>query len=922
MADDERLREALFELQVLRDREAAALNETRVLLKCLEDYTSADTPADALLSVFRSLTTTLGTDLCCVAEVFATGELAVVASDQSDKIGGVIKSPMDLSSRPRNIVDLSQAGDWGGTLDMTPFTSLLSCPHVSGNESYVLMALREDQSGFSKEDLNLVSRLAGLAVQAVLAKDIEAENTLLAATIQGSSSGFAIADATQPDCPLIYVNRAFEDISGYRAEEVLGSNCRFVTAEDPNSPERSRLRATVKARTGGYFLLKNRRKNGELFWNELTLFPVKNDVGETLHLVATQNDATERVEASLERDQTRQRMEQALTASDDAYLVLDADRAVSFANEATRATFVAPGFNWAEGSMFQDNWSAYITSEREFAGRITSLLRDADLDRLAELPHGQEVTLPNGRNVLLRATRIEDGGLVLSATDVTSIRSAQLLLTQRLAAIEAAQDGIAISDAEGRILYLNTAASKLLGFDTPENALGRTWFSQYDGEEGRTMSRAFDVVLTRTLTGKTRTHEIRSSPIESGGAVLNFRDVTERLATEAREAELKSGLIRLQRQGAIAQLTAGIAHDFNNLLSAINGTATLIGMDKELPPRILPHVERIGTAGVQAARLVNRLLDIGSSSDASATFELADAIRDLPSLVEPSLPDHVKLSIMEPEVGVLLRGDPGAFSQVMVNLVLNGRDALSADTGEVVVRFNRETQKTKRTVATGDLQTDIEYVRIDVQDDGHGMNETVKASVFEPYFTTKGRTGTGLGLPMVAMQLQSIGGAVDLTSAEGEGTTVSVYWPVGTTRSAERIVTPERDADLTNMTIIIADDDENVANVLAGYLEQMGAEVSVCVDPIDAAEAIEDNPDAWSALITDYDMPTMNGGALVDRIRKSTSTLPVFVVTALARRLSDPRITDKTVNETFAKPVDFERLGSALASVNSTKKES
>lgn len=921
MADDERLREALFELQVLRDREAAALNETRVLLNCLEDYTSADTPAQALQSVFRSLKTMLNADLSCILEVFSSGELTVVASDHSEKIGGVIAPPMDLSARSRNVVDLAMAGDWGGTLDLAPYTSLLSCPHVSGTETYVLLALRKTRSGFSKEDLNLGSRLVGLAVQAVLAKDIEAENTLLAATIQGSSSGFAIADATQPDCPLIYVNRAFEEISGYRADEVLGSNCRFVSAEDPNSPERTRLRATVKARTGGYFLLKNRRKNGELFWNELTLFPVKNKAGETLHLVATQNDATERVEASLERDQTRQRMEQALTASDDAYLVLDADRVVSFANEATKATFYAPGPDWAQGSAFQDNWNAFVASASELGGRVTSLLRDADLDRLAGLPHGQEVNLPNGRNVLLRATRIDDGGMVLSATDVTSIRSAQLLLTQRLAAIEAAQDGIAIADADGRILYINTAASTLLGFDASENALGRTWFSQYDGDEKRTLSRAFDVVLTRTESGKTRTHEIRSSPIESGGAVLNFRDVTERLATEAREVELKSGLIRLQRQGAIAQLTAGIAHDFNNLLSAINGTATLIGMDKDLPPRVLPHVERIGTAGVQAARLVNRLLDIGSSSDADATFELADATRDLPSLVEPSLPKDVTLKISAPKTGVLLRGDPGAFSQVMVNLVLNGGDAIAAASGEVSVTFTDEIVHAARDVASGSLQAETEYVRVDVQDNGQGISTDIQGAVFEPYFTTKGRTGTGLGLAIVAMQLQSIGGAVDLVSVEGEGTTVSVYWPVGTTNNTKTTIAKTGNADLSAMTIIIADDDENVASVLAGYLEEMGAEVSVCVDPVDAAEAIEDSPDAWSALITDYDMPTLNGGALVERVRKSTETLPIFVVTALARRLSDPRINDKTVSETFAKPVDFDRLGNALATVNSLKKE-
>ena len=919
MADDERLREALFELNVLRDRERAALRETKDLLDCIEDYTAAEGPEHALQSIFSSLRTKSNADASFLAEVFGSGEARVIATDRPAWKSRIVIPPLDLTERSRNFVDWRLAGEWRGTINLSDYKALAASPHSTTDRSFFLATLRKGEKGFKKDGLKLINRLAGLAVQAVQSKDIEAENALLAASVQGSSSGFAIADATVEGCPLIYVNRAFEEISGYEAKEVIGKNCRFLTAEPVDSPERERLRKTVKTRSAGSFLVRNRRKNGELFWNELSLFPVRDASGRTLHVVATQTDATERVKASEDRDLTRLRMEQALTTSEDAYLVLDNDQRVEFVNSATKTIFSAPSIGWEVGSSFADNWADYIDAADQLPGRVTSLLRQANLDALAELGRGQEVELPSGRNVLLRATRLDDGGKVLSATDVTPIRSAQVLLAQRLAAIEAAQDGIAIVDDNGRILYLNSAAAHLLGYEKPDLALGRLWHSKYDDSPSSGSEVAFELTLTRKEEGRTRTHEIRSSPLETGGSVMNFRDVSERLATEAREAELKTGLLRLQRQGAIAQLTAGIAHDFNNLLSAINGSATLIGMNKGIPDEVVPHVERIEAAGVQAARLVNKLLDVGSSADGQASFDITTALSDLHAVVEPSLPNGVQLKVAEITEPYLLRGDPGAFNQVLVNLVLNAGDAMSESAGLISVAFKPMKPRQNRSVASGELFAGREYLCLKVSDTGHGMSEEVLGSVFEPYFTTKGRLGTGLGLPMVAMQLQSIGGAVDINSAVGRGTSISIYWPIG----RQQVTTEPGEAagahDLKGMTIVVADDDENVAGVLASYLEKMGAEVSVCTDPVDAAEAIEDSPADWSALVTDYDMPTLNGGALVERVRKATKNLPIFVVTALARRLADPRISDETVNGTFAKPVDLDQLGGALAKASAAR---
>lgn len=913
MAEDERLREALLELQLLRAREAKSLSATRMLLECLEAYSSARTPADALNSIFVSLRDRIGAEFTVLGEIAQDGALVIAASDDPACLGLRLAPPFDLAARPRDIMDLALLGAWHGPWDIARYSALQCAPLQTDGRRHALLAFRSGPQPFPKGSLQLVERLAGLALRALQGSEIATENKLLAAAIQGSSSGFAIADATDTARPLIYVNSAFERLSGYGAEEVLGQNCRFLSAEPPDSAERERLRAAVQANGSGQFLLRNRRKSGDLFWNELTLFPVENEAGEVVNLVATQTDVSARVEAAAERDRTRAQMARALTATEDAFLVLEPGNVVVFANKATREIFCAPDVDWAVGSTFDANWAAYLAACEDLPGRVTSLLETPDLAALAQLPKGREIDLPDGHTILIRASAFADGGLVLSATDVTPMKMAQRLLSQRLAAIEAARDGIAVTDGDGRLTFLNRAASQLLGFPSPARALGRPWHDRYDGPSRSANQEPFDMTLERTEDGVTRTHEVTGTVLDSGGTVIVFRDITDRLEYETREAELKQGLRQLQRQEATAQLTAGIAHDFNNLLSAINGSATLIGLEEHLTDTLKAHVNRISTAGTQAARLVNRLLDIGARHEAVGSFNLRAAIADIPALVEPSLPDSIALRMDASEGGLTLSGDPGSLSQAIVNLVLNARDAIGNRAGRIDLRISAVTGQCGAEIQVGELRPQARYARIDVSDTGAGIAADQLVAVFEPYFSTKGRHGTGLGLAMVSLQAQAVGGAVGIASAPGSGTTVSVFWPVTSPEDIAGSGTTGAGHDLTGQTIILLDDDPEVAAVAAAFLEARGAEVAVCIDPRDAVEAVEDAPEAWSAVVTDYDMPHLTGGDVAERIKRLNPALPVVLVTALARRLSDPRIADGTIDAVLPKPADLDHLSSILS---------
>ncbi|MEM6480702.1 MAG: PAS domain S-box protein [Pseudomonadota bacterium] len=919
MAEDERLREALLELQFLREREARILNDTKTLLECLEAYSTASSPGDALASIFVSLQQKTGASLSILVTLGEDKALVVTAADKAEHLEKTILAPFDVFSRSRNISDLALLGEWSGTLDLSSYAGLIVAP-VS--DRVALMTAKATPHAFRKDDINLVQRLSGLAAQAWRNSALAAENDLLAATISGAPTSVLISTGSGQQRSVIYANRAYETISGRQISDVVGAGVETLTASMADTEPRARLERALAKGEGGTFLVEDCRADGAAFWNEISLFPVRDLSGATRHIVTTQTDVTDRVVAAQERDRLQGRMERALAATEDAFLVLELGERVAFANSAVDLMFPAPEVSWAVGTDFDANWAAYLSACEDLPGRITSLLRVPDLFSLAQLPAGREIDLPDGRSVLLRAGLLDDGELVVSATDVTAMKSAQNLLTQRLAAIEAATDGIAVSDTEGRLIYLNSAASNLLGFEVATTGLGRKWRERYTAPPQRQAGEPFAATVQRDVDGKPLTHEITGSPLAEGGAVIVIRDITENLETEAREEDLMQELIRLQRQEAIAQLTAGVAHDFNNLLSSINGSATLIGMTNALPQDVRPHLDRIIAAGSQSAKLVSRLLDIGAGAEAEGTFELSSVLSDLRSILTTSLPERVMFRTEARESALALKGSPGTLSQVLINLALNAGDAIGSGSGHIDLSVSECAGHEARSLVVGQLKDTSRYARLAMRDDGAGMDMDTAAEVFKPYYTTKGRQGTGLGLATAALQVRAIGGGIGLDTVPGEGTTITIFWPLapmaplqtGALSSAK-----VHNSDLSGITVIVVDDDEDVRAVIATYLESQGAEVASCEDPRDAAAAIAEDPKGWSALITDYDMPIMNGGALAAEVNSVAPDLPVFVVTALAKRLSDPRLADGKAAGIFPKPVDLESLSQALAAAVKTE---
>ncbi|MEO1495016.1 MAG: PAS domain S-box protein [Pseudomonadota bacterium] len=739
----------------------------------------------------------------------------------------------------------------------------------------------------------------------------------------GSSASISIADTADPALPLVYVNEAFEILSGYSRSQVLGENCRFLSAEDPDSPERVRLREAVATRQPGVFELRNQRADGSIFWNRLSLYPV--DIAETgnSYLVATQEDITGTREAQEDRDEARAQLLSALAGTREGFLLLDKNGIVQVVNARFRDFYGSQGNRWSRGRPFVEAWADRLMD----LGMSQDEAQHAARDRLALIGEGnknREEQLPDGRVLHVSDTVIMDAGYVSVVTDVTSVKATERRLAERMLAIDTAQDGVAITDDAGRFVYLNPSHVTMFGYESPRELIGNSWEKLYRPEQIKHLTEHAMPILQ--LQGRWRgdikgirkdgseiLQDVSLTRLDEVGLVCVTRDISDRVRGESERARLREQLAQAQRQEAIGHLAAGISHDFNNVLAVIMGSARLIDCDDN--PAIAEHVARITAAGDQAQQLIRRLLDFGAREPQRVTIDLCRPVREAIALVRSGLPAGITLETSLPTTPLMAHVDRTDLTQVVMNLALNARDAMP-DGGELAISLKEPDTPSQGIVpAIGRLVPDHKYALLTISDTGCGISSDEVAGIFEPYISTKGADGTGLGLAVVASIVSTVKGALCIDTRVGHGTEFSVYWPLKTIE--ER--TPERPAAshdpelLKGSNLIVIDDDQRVAEIIAAALEKSGAEVATCTDPRDALEAVEENPDFWDAVITDFDMPGMTGADLSRRIREMHPHKAIVLCTALLdwRRRADTG--DALFDSVLQKPVDPDVLVATVA---------
>jgi len=453
--------------------------------------------------------------------------------------------------------------------------------------------------------------------------------------------------------------------------------------------------------------------------------------------------------------------------------------------------------------------------------------------------------------------------------DITERKQAEELLRLTQFSVDRAADAVFWTDPGGHLILLNDAACRLFGYSREEllamtvldldpsaSAELRSTNWERMKEEG---TFTFETVI-RTKSGDVIPVEVTVNYLQFGGREYNCvfaRDITERKEAEGALLASEEQLRQSQKMEAIGQLAGGIAHDFNNLLAAILGYSDMILTgEASSVDEVRPDVMEIKHAAERAAALTKQILAFSRRQALRPTVvSLNDVLDGMEPLLRRTLGEDIELlSREDPELS-LVEVDVHQFEQVIINLALNARDAMSPGGRLTLETANRELDE--KFCRTHPGATPGPYVMLSVSDTGVGMDADTIEHVFEPFFTTKAPgEGTGLGLATVYGIIKQSNGSIFAESEAGKGTNFTIYLPQVTAHAAEEIPAATARAQVGGTeTILLVEDEVSLRNLVERVLGDLGYRVLVAGTATEALNVAGETDGPLDLLLTDVVLP-------------------------------------------------------------------
>jgi len=483
-------------------------------------------------------------------------------------------------------------------------------------------------------------------------------------------------------------------------------------------------------------------------------------------------------------------------------------------------------------------------------------------------------------NICFVAERGEDGaitGVLAIGRDITERKHAEENLRKLNQAIEQSPVSIVITDTTGKIEFVNQKFSEVSGYSRDEAMgenprifkTGHTSAAEYNAlwqtiSAGGIWSGEFQ---NRKKNDELFWEHVTIAPVRDAQERITHyvavkEDVTERKRLEER-------LHQAQKLESVGQLAGGVAHDFNNMLSVIGGR-TELALRKVTPGEpLFHHLQEIHKAVERSAELTRQLLAFARKQVISPRLlDLNESLEGMLSMLRRLIGEDKDLAWLPHNESLLLEMDPVQLDQILVNLCVNARDAVSR-AGKITIEtdhaaFNEQHCAENAEVIPG------EYVLLMVSDDGSGMDKATIERIFEPFFTTKqiGR-GTGLGLATVYGIVKQNNGFINVYSEPGHGTTFRIYLPRVTGTPSQKSEEGEPSTVARgDETILLVEDEPSILTMAQEMLENCGYRVLPAATPVAAIQAAKDAIGAIDLLITDVVMPGMNGRELAENLQE------------------------------------------------------
>jgi len=478
--------------------------------------------------------------------------------------------------------------------------------------------------------------------------------------------------------------------------------------------------------------------------------------------------------------------------------------------------------------------------------------------------------------------------LLLMIADITERKRAEEALRASKKMIEGIINTIPVRVfwKDRNLIYLgcNSIFARDAGFTDPKDVIGKDdyqmgWREQaelYRADDRQVIESGCSKLLIEepqtTIEGNTVTLltskiPLRNSNGEIGGVIGTYYDITDRKRAEEEKARLEEQLRQAMKMEAVGLLAGGVAHDFNNLLTVITGYSELLLQEigKESPMHA--EVEEIKRAGERAASLTQQLLAFSRRQIIEPkVVNLDSLVAEMHKMLTRLIGEDIALQATTGKSLGSVRIDPGQFQQILMNVVVNARDAMP-DGGKIVIETaNVDLDEGYRAVHP--YITAGRFVMLSVSDTGKGMSEEVKAHIYEPFFTTKERgSGTGLGLATTYGAVKQAGGSIEVYSEVGIGTTFKIYFP----RIEEETVKPLKDDRPSGLqggteTVLVVEDEDTLRTLCERILGGLGYQVMPARNGAEAIALAQGFGDRIDLLLTDVVMPGMNGRELATQM--------------------------------------------------------
>lgn len=759
----------------------------------------------------------------------------------------------------------------------------------------------------------------------------EEELELRTRAIDAASNGIIIVDAKDPELPIIYSNRGFTKVTGFGAKEIIGRNCRFLQGPDTDQEKVAQVKRAIDNQTDCRVTLLNYRRNGEPFYNDLIIAPVKNHAGEVTHFVGIQHDVTEtfRAHEELQRGELEYRSTFETAAVGIAHVGLDGRWL-----RVNQKLCDIVGYAREEllGKTFQD-----LTHEedlnkdlREFMRLIRGEIQGYAMEKRYLHREGQTVWV-HLTTSLRRDPHGKPECCIAIIQDISQRRETERRLLESKAIIsevlESIGDPFFSIDRAGCVQAASQTAAELCG-QVRGDMIGKPMdnLTPFAGNSplASLVQRVRDsrrAEATEFLAPNcNRWYDVRCFPIEDGAA-LYMNDVTTRKETEMHLEQARVAAEQASR--AKTQFLTNMSHEIRSPMSAILGFSDIALRDLREGRAANPeHVETVIRNGRFLLRIINDILDLskveaGKLHVRKSPFRTVAMLADILELMrhrsrESGIPLSVQFTSAIPD---RLHSDRSRVEQILVNLIGNA------------IKFTPEGEV--RVMVSANPSEGLIVFR--VVDTGIGISQDNLKRLFEAFCQVHDQRiqtleGTGLGLAISKRLANLLGGNIGVQSVEGEGSTFTLTLPIGSV-SKPRFIEPQeqdlqpRQADTGSLArvrgrILVADDAGDVRFVTKHFLARAGAVVDEVTNGAEAVVAVreaEASGHPYDCILMDMQMPELDGRQATQTIRDSGYTVPVIALTAGATQQEMQEAMNAGCTQFYSKPVDGPELVKRIA---------